>query len=153
MEVTLKDRNILKEKKDMPSNIFEPTQLPDKDNSAKISLDESGSILDKQSMSDLPNWQMYYKELYEENVKLRSKDEKQVEDLRLLRTQLEMERRNNRELKTEKTNYFAKRSQLEELFLACIDEVRKDISRRKAVTLARKNNLNSQLHANKSSKI
>ena len=64
-----------------------------------------------------------------------------------------MEKKNSRDLKTEKTNYFSKRSQLEEFFLACIEEVRKDIQRRKAVALARESNLNSSLHTKKDSKL
>ena len=39
-----------------------------------------------------------------------------------------------------------KSNELEELFLKCVDQVRKDIQRRKAVTLARNSNLNSSLH-------
>ena len=58
---------------------------------------------------------------------------------------MENERRNSRLLKTEKTIFFQKRNELEEFFLKCVDEVRKDIERRKAVTLARKSNLNSTL--------
>ena len=43
------------------------------DYTPKLSLEVS---TEKPSMSELPNWQIYYKELYEENEKLRSKDEK-----------------------------------------------------------------------------
>ena len=60
--------------------------------------------------------------------------------------QLELERKASRELKTEKTNFYSRRNQLEELFLNCVDETRKDIERRKGVTLARNSNLNSNLH-------
>lgn len=151
-QVSLRARTPAESKNDAPTRIFEPTQLPEH-GSMKTSLDDqSKSVTDKPSLSDLPNWQVYYKELYEENERLRSRDDKQKEEVRLLKAQLEMERRGSRELKTEKANYYAKRSQLEELFLACIDEVRKDIHRRKAVTLARDGNLNSSLHAKKASK-
>ena len=103
-------------------------------------------------MADLPNFQAYYKDLFEENARLRTKDEKQKEEIRLLRTQLEVERRSSRELKTEKQKFFSKKSELEELFMACIEEVRKDIARRKSVQLARDNNLNSTLKSKKATK-
>jgi hypothetical protein len=69
-----------------------------------------------------------------------------IEELRLSKVHLEMERKLSLDLKTEKTNFFSRRNQLEELFLNCVEETRKDISRRRGVTLARNNNLNSSLH-------
>ena len=60
--------------------------------------------------SELPNWQIYYKDLFDQNEKFRTRDEKQIEEIRLLKTQLELEKRNSRDLKTEKTNFFSKRS-------------------------------------------
>jgi len=54
---------------------------------------------------------------------------------------LDSERRKSRELKTDKANYMSKRNELEELFLMCVEEVRRDIQRRKAVTLGKKNTL------------
>ena len=69
-----------------------------------------------------------------------------MEDNRLMKVQLENERKSTRDLKTEKTNFYSRRNQLEELFLNCVEETRKDIERRKSVTLARNNNLNSHLH-------
>jgi len=41
---------------------------------------------------------------------------------------------------------------MEELFLMCVEETRKDIERRRAVTLGRHRNLNSVLHKASSSK-
>ena len=69
-----------------------------------------------------------------------------MEDNRLMKVQLENERKSTRDLKTEKTNFYSRRNQLEELFLNCVEETRKDIERRKSVTLARNSNLNSHLH-------
>ena len=109
-------------------------------------------MLDKSS-TEFPNWQVYYKDIYDQNQKLIVENDKLKEQLRLSKSQLEIERRNSRDLKTEKTNYFSKRSQIEELFLSCIEEVRKDIQRRKAVTLAKDANLNSSLHAKRNRKI
>ena len=78
-------------------------------------------------MPEFPNWQYYYKDIYEQNQKLILENDKLKEQLRLSKGQLELERRTSRELKSEKTNYFSKRSQIEELFLSCIEEVRRDI--------------------------
>ena len=81
-----------------------------------------------------------------ENNGLREKQEKLIEDVRLFKTQIETERKENRELKTEKANFYSRRNELEELFLKCVDETRRDIERRRAVTFARNTNLNSTLH-------
>ena len=56
VEASIKySRKMFEDKKEAPTNIFEPTQLPD--NSAKISLDEpSGSLLTAEKASELPNW-------------------------------------------------------------------------------------------------
>ncbi len=45
---------------------------------------------------------------------------------------------------TEQANYFGKRNQLEELFLECVVEVRRDISKRKATSIG----LHGNLHGN-----
>ena len=71
-----------------------------------------------------------------------------MEDVRLSKIQLDNERKLSRELKTEKTNFYSRRNQLEELFLRCVEETRKDIERRRAVTLARNNNLSNNLKSN-----
>lgn len=46
---------------------------------------------------------------------------------------------------TEQANYYSKRNQLEELFLECVEEVRKDIHRRKATSIG----LHGNLHGNR----
>ena len=71
----------------------------------------------------------------------------------MLKTQLDNERKSHRVLKHEKSIFYAKRNELEEFFLKCIEEVRKDIERRKATTLAKANNLNSSLHKKAGDKI
>lgn len=68
----------------------------------------------------------------------------------MVKAQLDYERKNSRNLKMEKAIYYTKRNELEELFLECIDEVRKEISRRKSITLAKANNLNQSMNKNKS---
>ena len=90
--------------------------------------------------------QIQYNLLLKENNSLREKQEFLIEDTRISKTQLEAERKLNRDLKTEKTNFYSRRNELEELFLKCVDETRKDIERRRAVTFARNSNLNSTLH-------
>lgn len=55
---------------------------------------------------------------------------------------LDQERKLKRVLTTEQANYYSKRNQLEELFLECVEEVRRDISKRKATTIGMYGNLN-----------
>jgi len=99
-----------------------------------------------QNSNDMAKLQIQYSLLLKENDLLRNKQEHLIEDNRLLKVQLEKEKLESRDLKTEKTNFYSRRNQLEELFLNCVEETRKDIERRKAVTLARNNNFNSHLH-------
>jgi hypothetical protein len=44
---------------------------------------------------------------------------------------LELERKKNKELRSDKSNYVSGRNELEEFFLECIEEVKKDIAKRK----------------------
>lgn len=48
---------------------------------------------------------------------------------------LNQERKSKKDLVNEQANYYSKRNQLEELFLECVEEVRKDIHRRKAQSI------------------
>ena len=96
--------------------------------------------------SEMAKLQIQYNLLLKENNLLRKKQDSLLEDNRLMKVQLENERKTSRDLKNEKTNYYSRRNQLEELFLNCVEETRRDIERRKSVTLARTNNLNSHLH-------
>jgi hypothetical protein len=43
--------------------------------------------------------------------------------------------RNKRDLVSEQANYYAKRNQLEELFIECVEEVRRDIHKRKGPSI------------------
>ena len=52
----------------------------------------------------------------------------------------------NKDLKSEEANFYSRRNQLEELFLKCVEETRKDIDRRRAGVLARSSNLNCTTH-------
>ena len=48
-----------------------------------------------------------------------------------LRMQLEQERRLNKELRSEKVNYANQKNELEDVFVKCLDEVRKQVQKRK----------------------
>ena len=71
--------------------------------------------------------QIQYNLMLKENNMLRERQEKLIEDARLLKVQFEQERKLNKELKTEKANFYSRRNQLEELFLKCVEETKKDI--------------------------
>jgi hypothetical protein len=45
--------------------------------------------------------------------------------------QLEQERRLNKELRSEKVNYANQKNELEDVFVKCLDEVRKQVQKRK----------------------
>ena len=59
------------------------------------------------------------------------------DQLRHLRTQLKAERRMTRELRAQTVSEVSDRGELEEFFLACIEEVKRDVARRRAKTNAR----------------
>lgn len=61
--------------------------------------------------------------------------EDRIEDGRINRLLLNQERKHKRDLVAEQANYYSRRNQLEELFIDCVEEVRKDISRRKATSI------------------
>ena len=46
---------------------------------------------------------------------------------------------------TERANYYSKRNQLEELFIECVEEVRRDIHKRKAGTIGLHGDLTGSL--------
>ena len=71
--------------------------------------------------------------LIEESRFMKFKLDKLQVNMDLLRQQLQVERVQNRELKNEKANFISERSQLEEFFLECVDEVKKEISKRKDI--------------------
>ena len=50
---------------------------------------------------------------------------------------------------TEQANYYSKRNQLEELFLECVEQVRRDIHRRKATSIGLHGNINGTLKKKK----
>merc|ERR550514_1724598 len=54
-----------------------------------------------------------------------------VDTIRHLKESLEKEQRNVRTLKAARANTYTKKSELEEFFLKCIDEARKDVMRKK----------------------
>lgn len=108
-------------------------------------------IAESARMKELAELQVHLGTLLGENEKLKVAFSQAREELRVSQQMLEGERRLSRDLKSEKTNFYSRRNQLEELFLSCVEETRKDIERRRAVTLARTSNLNSNLHRNHNS--
>ena len=115
-------------------------------------VNTGGLLAAKQAGGEIAKLQIQYNLMLKENNLLREKQERLIDDARLLKVQLEQERKNNKDLKTEKANFYSRRNELEELFLKCVDETRRDIERRRAVTLSRHKNLNSTLHKNNQSK-
>ena len=69
--------------------------------------------------------------MVEENNLMKFKISKLDHANGVLRTQLELERKKNKELRSDKSNYVSGRNELEGFFLECIEEVKKDIQKRK----------------------
>lgn len=46
-------------------------------------------------------------------------------NINFLKNQLEQERKLNKDLRSEKVNYASSKNELEEIFIKCLDEVRK----------------------------
>ena len=69
-----------------------------------------------------------------------------TETIRHLNQQMDVMKKSIRKLKKEKVNQYSERNELEEFFLSCIDEVRKEILKRRAIFSKR-----SQKHLTKAS--
>lgn len=76
---------------------------------------------------------------------MREDMEVKIEEARVQKVILTQERKQRKDLVTEQTNYYARRNQLEELFLECVEEVRRDISRRKASSIGLHGDLTATL--------
>jgi len=72
-----------------------------------------------------------YTTLLKENEDLRNKLNTTQETLKLTKNNFDVEKRNNHDLMTDHANYFTRRNELEELFRKCVDEVKRDVSKRK----------------------
>lgn len=104
--------------------------------------DKDKVIVRKAPDDEITVYQKAYNELLIENEKLRDEMEAKIEEARMQKVILNQERKQRRELTTEQTNYYHKRNQMEELFLECVEEVRKDICRRKATSIGLHGDLN-----------
>ena len=68
-----------------------------------------------------------------ENAELKEKEFKYTETIRHLKNQIDTEKKNTRGIRADKVNFMMQRNELEEFFLQCIEEVRKDIVKRKTL--------------------
>ena len=72
-----------------------------------------------------------YTTLLKENEDLRDRLNITQETLKLTSKNFYVEKRNNHELMTDHANFFTRRNELEDLFRKCVDEVKKDVLKRK----------------------
>lgn len=75
-----------------------------------------------------------YQRIVKENAELKAKEHKYVETINHLKSQIDLEKKNTRTLRADKVNFMMQRNELEEFFLQCIEEVRKDIVKRRAIS-------------------
>ena len=76
--------------------------------------------------------QIKYEILLKENEQLREKLNDTTENFRLVKYHLETEKKSNKELMTDQASFFMQRNELEQLFRKCVNEVKKDIAKRKS---------------------
>jgi hypothetical protein len=72
-------------------------------------------------------------------------EQRYVDTIRHLKEQIEKERANVRMLRAARSNSYTKKSLLEEFFLRCIDEARKDVVRRRHLTVDREKSQNEKV--------
>ena len=75
-----------------------------------------------------------YNRLLKENQELRDKENKYVDTIKHLKNQIDNEKKYARSLRADKVNFMTQKNELEEFFLQCIEEVRKDIVKRKTIS-------------------
>lgn len=75
-----------------------------------------------------------YRKIVRENAELKEREVKYAETIRHLKNQIDSEKKNARSLRADKVNFMMQRNELEEFFLQCIEEVRKDIVKRRSIT-------------------
>ena len=76
--------------------------------------------------------------LVKENADLRNREAKHIDTVKQLKTQLDQEHKQLRQMRAEKVNFLSQRNELEEFFLQCIEEVRKEIVKRRSISSAYK---------------
>merc|ERR1719420_1311497 len=72
-------------------------------------------------------------------------EQRYVDTIRHLKEQIEKERANVRMLRAARSNSYTKKSLLEEFFLRCIDEARKDVVRRRHLTMDKEKSQNEKV--------
>lgn len=75
-----------------------------------------------------------YRKIVRENAELKDREMKYVDTIKHLKNQIDSEKKNARCLRADKVNFMTQRNELEEFFLQCIEEVRKDIVKRKTIS-------------------
>jgi hypothetical protein len=75
-----------------------------------------------------------YRKIVKENAELKEREVKYVETIRHLKNQIDSEKKNARSMRADKVNFMMQRNELEEFFLECIEDVRKDIVKRRTIT-------------------
>lgn len=76
-----------------------------------------------------------YRKLAKENAELKERELKYVDTIKHLKSSIDVEKKHARSLKADKVNFLTQRNELEEFFLQCIEEVRKDIVKRKSISV------------------
>ena len=96
----------------------------------------SSRTIDVVSRSDMPSGRQYtteeIDEIVAENERLKQNQEKSQEMIFTLKSKLKEQKRKTTMANSNKVNYLAEKSDLEDFFLDCIEQVRKDIVKRKA---------------------
>ena len=82
-----------------------------------------------QSFEDVQSKLAYYEE---ENARLKSNELKYQDRINQLKDKLKAQKRKTIEANSDKVKYFSDKNDLEDFFLNCIEEVKKDITKRKS---------------------
>jgi len=70
----------------------------------------------------------------QENREMKMREDRYEETIRHLRNQMELVKKSSVKLKRDKVKFSQDKTDLEEFFLSCIEEVKKDILKRRALS-------------------
>jgi len=77
-----------------------------------------------------------YLALVKECADFKNRELRHIDTIKQLKSQLDQERKQMRQMRAEKVNFLTQKNELEEFFLQCIEEVRKDIVKRRSISSA-----------------